>query len=315
MYHFIIKKNDANQRLDKFLKKAAPNLPTSLLYKAIRTKNIKLNGKRTYANTILSLDDKIDCYLPGEFFIKKTKLDFLQVPAEIDIIYEDENIILVNKPAGLLSQPESSALDDCIISRIKHYLYKTKAFVPSKELSFTPSLVNRLDRNTGGIVIAAKNAEVLRLLNQKIKNHEIRRFYLTLVEGTFKERQGTYTGFSLKNKEKNIITIVNEPQQNAKKVETKYHILESKNNISLIEAELITGRSHQIRAQFSHAGHPLVGDIKYGAKTNNQFHLQHQALYAYRILFDFSDESFLSYLNQKTFQNTEIPFYHKFKRW
>lgn len=177
MKSFEIEKNDESQRLDKFIHKAAPLLPQSLLYKYIRTKRIKVNGKRAEISTRLRLGDKVDMYINDEFFEKKASTyDFLKASKHLDIIYEDENIMLLDKKVGVLCHPDNEEYVDTLIGRIKRYLYEKGEYSPDRENSFVPSLVNRIDRNTGGIVIAAKNAESLRILNQKMKDRELHNF-------------------------------------------------------------------------------------------------------------------------------------------
>ena len=174
MKSFTVEKNDSNQRLDKFISKACPVLPQGLMYKYIRTKRIKVNGKRAEISTRLNIGDIVDCYINDEFFVSVApKYDFLSSPAKLNIVYEDENIILVDKPQGIIVHPDEKEYRDTLIGRIQHYLYDKGEYDPKAENSFKPSLANRIDRNTGGIVIAAKNAEALRILCEKIKDREI----------------------------------------------------------------------------------------------------------------------------------------------
>ena len=185
MKKFIIGKNDANQRLDKFISKAVPDLPKSLMYKYIRTKKIKLNRKRAQISDRLCENDVLELYINDEFFANEAKkdYDFLKSGKKLDIVYEDENIMLLNKPEGLLCHSSADEYGDTLINRIKRRLYESGEYDPEEENSFTPSLANRIDRNTCGIVMAAKNAEALRILNQKIKEREISKYYLCLVHG------------------------------------------------------------------------------------------------------------------------------------
>ena len=169
MKSFTIQKNDAGQRLDKFISKAVPRLPKSLMYKYIRLKRIKLNGKRCDIADKLCEGDVLAMYIGDEFFSAATENDFLSVSANIEIVYEDDNILLVNKPCGLVVHEDNSNTMDTLINRIKKYLYQKGEYLPENEASFTPSLCNRLDRNTQGIVICAKTAESLRILNQAVK--------------------------------------------------------------------------------------------------------------------------------------------------
>ena len=171
MKEFIISKNDANQRLDKFISKAIPSLPKTLMYKFIRTKHIKLNGKKADISTRLNEGDTVSAYIKDEFFEKVApKYDFLSASDSLNVVYEDENIILLDKPQGLLSHPDENEYNDTLITRVQKYLYKKGEYDPEAENSFKPSLANRIDRNTGGIVIAAKNSEALRILCDKIKS-------------------------------------------------------------------------------------------------------------------------------------------------
>ena len=180
MKSFKISKNDANQRLDKFISKAVPNLPGSLMYKYIRTKRIKVNSKRAQISTRLNEGDTVDMYINDEFFLKSEhRYDFSGASKNIDIIYEDENIILADKKAGLLCHPDDKEYIDNLIARIKRYLYEKGEYDPDSENSFTPALVNRIDRNTGGIVIAAKNAQSLKILNAQMKERNLKQNAIT----------------------------------------------------------------------------------------------------------------------------------------
>lgn len=311
MKEFIITKNDAGQRLDKFVRKTAPNLPQSLLYKSIRTKNIKVNGKRAEISTRLCEGDSVKLFLADEFFEKpETVYDFMRAGRTLDILYEDENILLLNKKAGVLCHPDDREYIDTLIGRIKRYLYEKGEYIPEQENSFVPSLVNRIDRNTGGIVIAAKNAESLRILNQKMKDRELHKFYLCVVHGTPTPKNGVLEGYLVKDEQKNKVQIFNHPVPDGKVIRTKYCVLGEKNGLSLVEVELLTGRTHQIRAHFASAGHPLLGDGKYGTNAQNKsYGYKKQFLYSYKLIFDFqTDAGILSYLNGKCFTVSEVWF-------
>lgn len=182
MRTITIEKNDAGQRLDKFMAKRFRSMPKSLLYKYIRTKYIKLNGKKCLPDTVLAPGDVITLYIKDEFFTPVRKAyDFLKAPAKLNIVYEDQNLLLLDKKPGLIVHPDQSYHFDSLVARLWHYLYNKGEYDPEKENSFSPALVNRIDRNTGGLVIAAKNAEALRVLNQKMKQRQIKKFYLCLV--------------------------------------------------------------------------------------------------------------------------------------
>ena len=311
MKEFTITKNDATLRLDKFITKVCPTLPTSLMFKYIRTKRIKVNGKRAEISTRLQVGDVVSAYINDEFFAEVApKYDFLSASKKINIVYEDENIILVDKPQGLLVHPDKNEYGDTLINRIQHYLYDKGEYNPKSEHSFCPALANRIDRNTGGIVIAAKNAESLRILCDKIKYREIDKRYLTVVHGVPKQKSATLEGFLEKNEDKNKVYLSNKKTDSNKTIKTKYTVLSSKNNLSLLEVELITGRTHQIRAHMASIGHALLGDGKYGKlKEDKKLGFNKQALYSYKLTFDFkTDAGILNYLNGKSFKVKEVWF-------
>lgn len=316
MKSFIIEKNDAGQRLDKYLTKSFPNLPQTLMYKYIRIKRIKVNGKRAEISTRLAVGDQVDLYINDEFFEKsETRFDFMGAAKSLDILYEDDNILLLNKKTGLLCHPDDREYVDTLITRVKRYLFEKGEYRPDDAQSFTPALVNRIDRNTSGIVIAAKTAEALRVLNQKMKDREIHKFYLCVVHGTPKPAQGLLEGYLVKDEKKNKVFISKQKNDpSAKEIRTRYRVLESKNGLSLLEIELLTGRTHQIRAHLASIGHPLLGDGKYGKNAQNKKSgLKKQCLCSYRLQFDFStDAGQLAYLNGKSFEIPEIWFRTEF---
>lgn len=316
MKSFTIQKNDSGQRLDKYITKSLPDLPKSLMYKYIRMKRIKVNGKRAEISTRLCVGDVVDMYINDEFFTKKeTRYDFMGASKSLDIVYEDENVMLLNKKSGLLSHPDDREYIDTLIGRVKRYLFEKGEFNPDTENSFTPALVNRIDRNTAGIVIAAKTAEALRILNQKLKDREIHKYYLCVVHGAPKDKSGVLTGYLVKDEKKNKVTVYKKPVEGGKTIKTKYEVLRSENNLSLVEIELLTGRTHQIRAQFSAIGNPLLGDGKYGTNAlNKKSGLKKQCLCSYKLEFDFeSDAGELEYLNHKCFEIENVWFRDEFK--
>ena len=315
MKEFTIGKNDAGQRLDRFLAKAVPLLPASLAQKYIRLKRIKRNNARAQRDDRLCEGDVLQLYINDEFFDTPSEENaYLTVAApKLSIVYEDENLLLVDKQPGVAVHPHDGAeYGKTLIDHIQAYLYAKREWRPREENAFTPALCNRIDRNTGGIVIAAKTAEALRVMNQKIKDRELGKHYLAVVEGTPKPKTGVLRGYLFKDAVKNRVFVTDTPQKGSKSCETRYTVLESRNGLSLVECELITGRTHQIRAQFAHAGHPLLGDGKYG-KLDKRFDRKFQALYSYRLTFRFTtDAGSLNGLNGKTFQVAKVDFVEEY---
>ena len=311
MKEFTIGSNDAGQRLDRFLAKAVPLLPASLAQKYIRLKRIKCNGARAQRDTRLQAGDVLQLYINDEFFEKPREDNgYLTVASpKLNIVYEDDHILLVDKRPGLAVHPHDGAeYGRTLIDHIQAYLYQKGQWKPRQEHSFTPALCNRIDRNTGGIVIAAKTAEALRVMNQKIKDRELDKRYLAIVEGTPRPKEGSLKGYLFKDAKENRVFVTDTPQAGSKSCQTNYRVLTSGGGLSLVECELITGRTHQIRAQFAHAGHPLLGDGKYG-KLNKNCNRSYQALYSYKLTFTFTtDAGELEYLNGKSFRVEQVDF-------
>ncbi len=318
MKRFVITQNDADQRLDKFITKTVPNLPQSLLYKYIRTKRIKLNGKRGEISTRLQTGDVVEMYINDEFFVKSpTRYDFSGASSKLDILYEDENILLADKKAGLLCHPDDREYVDTLIGRIQKYLYQKGEYDPDKENSFTPALVNRIDRNTGGIVIAAKNAASLKILNAQMKARNLKKTYLCVVHGVMERESGLLTGWLVKDESKNKVRIFSPSVHDGKEIRKRYTVLDAdrQRKLSLLEVDLLTGRTHQIRAHFASIGHPLLGDGKYGTNAmNKKLGYKKQCLYSYKLTFDMDETaSELSYLNGRTFVAEHVWFADAFR--
>lgn len=305
MKEFTIGKNDAGQRLDRFVGKAVPLLPESLLQKYIRIKRIKVNGRGSKRDVRLSEGDRLQLYINDEFFEKPTEDNaYLKISTpKLDIVYEDENILLADKKAGVLCHSAGEWDYNTLISNIKAYLYQKGEWKPREENSFAPSLCNRIDRNTSGIVIAAKTAEALRIIDEKIRLREIDKLYLAAIHGVMEPRNGTLSDYLFKDAKNNRVYVRNRQEKGSKSAVTKYRTIAVKGGYSLLECELMTGRTHQIRAQLSAAGHPLVGDGKYGtAHLPEGLKLPGQALCSYKLTFKFeTDAGALNYLNGKSF--------------
>ena len=312
-----ITKNDAGQRLDKFLTKTYRNLPMSMLYKAIRKKDIRLNGKRCEANARLQEGDSLYLFLPDDALqIAPPTYEFMHASRALDIVYEDEHVMLLNKKAGLLVHPDDKEFADTLIFRVQRYLYEKGEYDPAAEQSFTPALVNRIDRNTCGIVIAAKTAAALRILNEKMKNREIEKYYLCIVHGKMPKQTDTLEGYLEKNENQNRVYISDTPRPGARTIRTRYTVLEQRDDLSLLEIHLLTGRTHQIRAHLASIGHPLLGDGKYGTNALNKgTGFNKQALCSYRLQFDFAtDAGELQYLNGKEFTLSDVWFADAFRK-
>lgn len=308
-------KNDAGQRVDKFLTKTFPSLPVSMMYKYIRQKDIKLNGKRCQIADRICEGDVIAVYAPDEFLVPAaSKYEFQYAGTKLDIVYEDDNILLLNKPVGLLVHPDENEYRDTLIFRVQRYLHEKGEYQPDRENSFVPALVNRIDRNTCGIVIAAKNAAALRILNEKLRKREIEKYYLCIVHGHMEKAEDTLQGYLEKNEAQNRVYISNRQARGARTIATRYRVLKERDGLSLLEIELLTGRTHQIRAHLASIGHPLLGDGKYGTNALNKgTGFNKQALCSYRLKFAFKEDAEeLQYLNGKEFTLGSVWFADEF---
>ena len=317
MKELTIRENDAGQRLDRFVGKAVPLLPDSLLQKYIRLKRIKLNGKGAKRDTRLAAGDTVQLYINDEFFeAPKEENAYLKVGApKLDIVYEDENLLLADKKPGVLCHSAGKWDYNTLVAHIQAYAYQKGEWKPREENAFAPALCNRIDRNTGGIVIAAKNAEALRILNEKIRDRELDKRYLCVVRGRPKPPEGRLEGYIFKDAKKNQVYVKDRPEPGAKTAVTEYRLLSSAGGLSLVECRLLTGRTHQIRAQMAHAGWPLLGDGKYGSERENRRlgETEGQALYSYRLRFDLpTDAGILNYLRGREFTVKTIDFVEKY---
>ena len=316
MKEYTISKNDSGQRLNKFLEKAVPLLPPGLMHKYCRLKRIKVGGKRTDPAYRLMEGDLVQLYINDEFFESPSEEEAykkIKTP-RLSIVYEDEHILLADKAPGMVVHADERGDTDTLIAHIQAYLMQSGQWNPADALSFTPALCNRIDRNTGGIVIAAKTAEALRVMNDKIKHHELKKKYLCIVHGTPKPPKGLIENYLRRDEKRKQVELFERPMPGAKIAKTIYRTLTSRNGLSLVECALLTGRTHQIRAHMASIGCPLLGDGKYGRNEHNKRYGETgQLLYSYQLTFWFeSDAGALSYLDGKTFTVKNVPFVKKY---
>lgn len=308
---FVITQNDSGQRIDKFITKALPDLPKSMMFKLFRKKDIKLNNKHCDISAILQEGDNVKIYVKDEFLKNNIDLSFLNADYPIDIIYEDDNILIADKPTELSVHADDTDNHDNMINRILCYLYKNNMYSPYNEASFVPALCNRLDKNTCGIVIAGKNASAVRELNKAIKENRATKKYRCITVNSFPDISGTLTAYHKKMPKGNIVKISDTEIEGYKKIVTKYQVIKKINGLTLAEIELVTGRTHQIRAHLAHINAHILGDGKYGIISENQkYKCFIQALCAYSISFSFEKSSPLAYLNKKTF-HCHTPYFEK----
>lgn len=311
MKEIIVTSNEANQRADKFLMKYFNQASKSFIYKMFRKKRIKLNKNKITGNEILQPNDQFQIFMAEETIDKFSTANITKIKKSVKqtfkVIFEDENILLANKPVGLLAQPDGSD-DFSLVEEITHYLIKTKSYNPESEKGFRPGICNRLDRNTSGIILAGKNVTALQALNDIVSSRNIDKHYLCIVCGQVKEKN-TIEGYLTKNIKNNKVSITNNKSR-GQYIKTIYTPIKSNGNFSLLDVQIITGKSHQIRAHLSSIGHPIIGDFKYGTKSinekmNKKFSLKYQLLHAYKVKF-YVDDGVLAYLNKKEFK-AELP--------
>ncbi|MDR0915596.1 MAG: RluA family pseudouridine synthase [Oscillospiraceae bacterium] len=316
MREFTIGANDAGQRLDRFVAKCAPVLPSSLAQKHLRLGRIKVNGRKALRDYRTVRGDVVQMYVNDEFFDAPSEENayLAVVDPALDIVYEDENLLLVNKPSGVLCHSDGGFDYATLIARIQARLYRRREWSPREENAFAPALCNRIDRNTQGIVIAAKNAETLRIINEKIRAREIDKRYLAVVVGVPRPPAGRLEHWLFKDAQKNQVFASERQSVGSSLAVTEYTTLESRGGLSLVECRLVTGRTHQIRAQLAKIGTPIVGDGKYGSeKVRRQYGEKGQLLCSYKLTFAFkTDAGSLEYLRGRTFELPRVDFVEKY---
>lgn len=309
--------NEAGQRLDKFLRKLLKDVPLSAIFKALRKGDIRVNGSKQKEKYSLVEGDIVTIKYIKSDIKKEKKKNFIQVDSsKIKVVYEDENMVLVEKWPGVLVHADKKDSEPTLNDYVLSHLFKKGDYIPENEVTFTPAPCNRLDRNTSGIVFFGKNFEALKMLNEVIRDRKVKKYYCALVKGKIKD--GKYEAFITKDEGANKSQVFYDNKPNTKKIAMEVSTLETNGAYSLLEIELITGRSHQLRAHLSFLGNPIIGDSKYGNKElnsffNNKFGLNYQFLYAYKVVFKEVPEKF-EYLKNKTITESLPPIFKKIKR-
>ncbi|MEA4846582.1 MAG: RluA family pseudouridine synthase [Clostridiaceae bacterium] len=311
MFEIRLTENEAGQRADRFLRKYLKDYSLGDIYKLFRKNKVKLNGKRVKESQMLGEGDLLQLYIEKPEAETIQDISLSKPVKSIDLIYEDDNIIIVNKPAGLLTHPDKPGDTDTLIGRVLQHIYTQEG--AGKSRTFSPAACNRLDRNTVGIVIVAKNYKTLKAVNSSIRERGIRKLYLCIAAGKM-GKSGEMKGFLEKDQDRNLVSIKENGTGDGKQIHTIFRTLGVSDRIaelgkqfSLLEAELVTGRSHQIRAHFAYLEHPLAGDAKYGDNGINEYfrkryNLRHQFLYAYKVVFE-DVHADISYLKGRSFSS------------
>jgi 23S rRNA pseudouridine955/2504/2580 synthase len=304
--------NEAGQRIDKFLRKWLKDVPLSAIYRSIRKGDVKVNGKKVKEKYSILEGDEVEL---RELKSEEKKEKFVRVDNKLKILYEDEDILLVEKWPGVLVHSDRKNGESTLTDFVLSYLYDKGAYDPESEITFTPASCNRLDRNTSGIVVFGKTYEGLKAMNEMMRERKIEKFYQALVKGRIKD--GYYEAYISKTQDSNISTIHETEQRGFKKIAMNVKTIESCGSFSLVELELLTGRSHQLRAHLAHLGNPIIGDLKYGERKLNNFFvnkygLDYQFLYAYKLIFRDCPERF-AYLENKTIAVALPPILKKIK--
>lgn len=297
MRTITVNANDAGQRLDKFLTKLMPSMPKGMLYKLIRKKDIRLNGKRCQGSEMLSEGDELRIFAKEEFFAVQENSTFRNASGTLSVVYEDDNILIACKPSGMYAHGgEGGAVS--LLDEIQKHLYLKGMYNPDAEQTFAPALCNRIDRNTEGLVIAAVNAAALRCMNEAIRERRVQKHYLAVTAAPLPKAADTCTAWLKKDAKTNKVTVLSEaPDKSFKCIRTRYTVLAQRGQRQLVDIELLTGRTHQIRAHLAHLGAPLLGDPKYGTQTAQE---ENQCLCAYSLHFTGLSDTVISNLDGMT---------------
>jgi len=302
----IVKEEQGFKRIDKFLREAFPNMPPGAMYKALRKKDIKVNGARIGIDYSVVPGDRVDVYISDRIIDGMPLLNETgAMNTGFSVVHEDPNILIVNKEQGIPVHPDREGSGNTLIDSVKAYLSGKEEYDPDDPSSFPPSLCHRLDRNTGGLVIIARNRPSLKVMLEKIKKREVKKYYQCIVKGKMDKKSCELKAYLIKDSGKSRVFISNAKTADSLAIITRYKCLsyDSEKDLSLLEIELVTGRTHQIRAHLAYIGHPVIGDGKYGSnEINRAYGYKYQTLWATAIKFDFKDVGHaLDYLNGREF--------------
>lgn len=306
MLKIVVEKNETEQRLDRFLKKYLNEASSGFIYKMLRKKNITRNGKRANPEDLIVEGDTVELYLSEETIAKFRKTPKNpESESKLDIVYEDENILLMNKPSGILSHSTGEEFEPNMVDYMIGYLIRSGSYVPRMEKTFSPAICNRLDRNTSGLLIGAKSYDALKKINDAIKRMEIEKYYLTIVKGNFPEPMEKRS-FLVKDEVRNRAEVISQEMEGAKEIITRFSPKERFNGYTLLEVQIVTGRTHQIRSQLYAMGYAVIGDEKYGNRSLNRelrekYGLKSQWLHCEKLIFGGLDGE-MAYLNGRVFE-------------
>ena len=303
------------RKLVRFLQKTMPSAGMGQIRKFLRLGRIKVDGKKGNEETQLTAGQTVEMYVEDSFFEAVPREDpfYSKIRPKLTILYEDAHIMLLDKRAGLICHPDDGEKVHTLLTYAQAYLYQKGEWNPQS--GFAPALCNRIDRFTAGVVILAKTQEALSAMDEKIRTHEVQKYYLCIVHGKMKHPDGTLRHYLMKKPEQKKVTVLKKNEPGSKEAITYFQAIDENNGLTLCECLLGTGRTHQIRAQFAAIGHPLLGDNQYGsAKQNEKYgRVTGQALCAYRLIFDFEgDAGCLEGLNGRTFQVRDVPFVREY---
>lgn len=312
MKELTITAPDAGKRLDRYLRAQLPLLSQGLCQKYLRLGRIKLNGRASEGSARIQSGDVVQLYISDELLQKPRPVDNLlsRFKYSLRIVYEDDNLLLVDKRPGIMVHADATEKLNTLVTHVRAYLYQKGEYDSMQKGAFAPAPCNRIDRFTGGIVIFAKNQPALHAMDALIRRHEVSKHYLCIILGQMRVTHGTLDNYILKPQGRRSVVVYDRPAPGAQHAITRYETLCADRDMSLMDCTLVTGRTHQIRAQFAHAGHPLLGDGQYGdPRESTRFGREYQALYAYRVDMDFAgDAGPLEYLRGQSFSVRDVPF-------